>query len=91
MTSWSVALDLFGCMAYWADGDVVIFALGIEAGALLDPFIGGDVAVAVAVGAEVTVAEDGSLWGECVEVLKELTEGRALLGGAGVCWMARII
>ena len=33
MTSWSVALDLFGCMAYWADGDVVIFPLGIEAGA----------------------------------------------------------
>ena len=28
--------------------------------------------VTVAVGAEVTVAEDGSLWGECVEVLKEL-------------------
>ena len=47
--------------------------------------------VAVAVGAEVTVPEDGSLWGECVEVLKELTEGRALLGGAGICWMACII
>jgi hypothetical protein len=47
--------------------------------------------VAVAVGAEVTVAEDGSLWCERVEVLKELTEGCALLGGAGVCWMACII
>lgn len=47
--------------------------------------------VTVAVGAEVTVTEDGSLWGERVEVLKELTEGRALLGGAGVCWMARVI
>ena len=47
--------------------------------------------VTVAVGAEITVAEDGSLWGECVEVLKELTEGRTLLGGAGICWMACII
>ena len=47
--------------------------------------------ITVAVGAEVTVAEDGSLRGECVEVLKELTEGRALLGGAGICWMACII
>ena len=47
--------------------------------------------VTVAVGAEVTVAEDGSLWGECVEVLKELTESRTLLGGAGICWMARVI
>ena len=84
-------MDLFGCMAYWADGDVVIFPLGIEAGALLDPFVGRDMPVTVAVGAEVTVTEDGSLWGERVEVLKELTEGRALLGGAGVCWMARII
>ena len=52
---------------------------------------GGDTAVAVAVGAEVTVPEDGCLWGECVEVLKELTEGRALLGGAGICGMARVI
>ena len=47
--------------------------------------------VAVAVGAEVTVAEDGGLWGDRVEVLKELTEGRALLGGAGVCGMAHLI
>ena len=47
--------------------------------------------VTVAVGAEITMAEDGSLWGERVEVLKELTEGRALLGGAGVSWMARVI
>ena len=62
----------------------MIFPLGIEAGAQLDPFVGRDTAVAVAVGAEITVAEDGSLWGECVEVLKELTKGRALLGGAGV-------
>ena len=69
----------------------MIFPLGIEAGAQLDPFVRGDTAVAVAVGAEVTVTEDGSLWGECVEVLKELTEGRALLGGAGVYWMARVI
>ncbi len=48
-------------------------------------------AVAVAVGAEVTMAEDGSLWGECVEVIKELTESRTLLGGAGVCWTTRIV
>ena len=47
--------------------------------------------VTVAVGAEITMAEDGSLWGERVEVLKELTEGRTLLGGAGICWMARVI
>ena len=84
-------MDLFGCMAYWADGDVVVFPLGIEAGALLDPFVRGDTAVTVAVGAEVTMAEDGSLWGERVERLKELTEGRALLGSAGVCWTARVI
>ena len=84
-------MDLFGCMAYWADGDVVIFPLRIEAGTQLDPFVGRDTAVTVAVGAEVTVAEDGRLWGECVEVLKELTEGRALLGCAGVCWTARIV
>ena len=69
----------------------MVFPLGIEAGALLDPFIGGDVTIAIAVGAEVTMAEDGSLWSERVEVLKELTEGRALLGGAGVSWMARVI
>ena len=47
--------------------------------------------IVVTVGAEVTMAEDGSLWGECVEVLKELTESRTLLGGAGICWMARVI
>ena len=38
--------------------EVLVFYHGIEAGALLDELVGGDLAVVVEVGTEIAVAED---------------------------------
>ena len=70
---------------------MLIFVQGIEAGTLLDPFVGGDASIAVAVGAEVTMAEDGGLWSELEEELEKLNQGGALGGGACVGWLSCIV
>ena len=64
---------------------------GIEAGTLLDPFVGGDASIAVAIWAEVAVSEDGGLWSELEEEQEKLNQGGALGGGACVGWLSRIV
>ena len=70
---------------------MLIFVQGIEARTLLDPFVGGDASIAVAVGAEVAMAEDGGLWSELDEELEKLNQGGALGWGACVGWSSVII
>ena len=63
---------------------------GIEARTLLDPFVGGDASIAVAVGAEVAMAEDGGLWSELEQELEKLNQGSALGWGTCVGWSSVI-
>ena len=69
--------------------EVGVVPEGIEAGALLLPFVGIDMAVAVQVGREVTVAHDDGGGVEACEALQEGTHALALRLGAGVTGFAR--
>ena len=63
---------------------VVVVFHGIEAGALFEPFGGGDAPVAIAVGREVAMAQDDGVGEEAVQVGEEGAEALALGRGAGV-------
>lgn len=56
----------------------------IEAGALLEPFVGLDASVAVEVGREVAVTHDDGIGEAVVEGLQELAQAATLSLGAGV-------
>ena len=64
--------------------EVVVVVHGIEAGALFEPFGGGDAPVAVAVGREVAVAEDDGAGIVLAQPAEEPQECGALCVGAGV-------
>ena len=65
--------------------EVAILCAYVKTRALLYPFGGGNAAVAVEVGREVTVAKEDCLGKTTLERGEEATEGVALWFGACVC------
>ena len=64
--------------------EVGIIEEGVEGGALLEPFLGGDASVAVGVGREVAMSEDEGIGEASVQLLQQLSHAASLCIGARV-------